>query len=107
MGKILDLNQFRTETFDIKLLSGDIVNLAKPTKKIALDLMGLQNVDSTNPESVMKAITEAIVTIFNNNTNNKKFTFKWIDDNLDYAMQTAIIQGYSDFMNTILSEKNL
>jgi len=103
-NKILDLNTFVQDTLEVKLLDGNSIKLTKPTKKIALQMMALQNIDTSNPDMALSAITEMVAIIFNNNQQGKKFATKWIEDNLDYSLLMAIVQEYSNWINELVSK---
>lgn len=104
MGKYLDLTVYRDETFDLKIDENLTINIRKPSKRIMIDLMAIQNTDFKNADESMKAITDAISIILNNNTNDKKFVKSWIDENLNYYEMVAIFKAYSEFSNEIINQ---
>lgn len=106
---MLDLNVFQEMYFDIKLFDGEVVNLPKPTQKTILKLTKLEN-DIKNSgedaELLLGSFTDLILHIFNTNKEKKKFSKAWIEENLNFTMMRAILEGYMEFANDLTSDPN-
>ena len=44
MNKVLDLSAFKVETLDITMLDGTTLNINKPTQRIYIEILKLQNI---------------------------------------------------------------
>lgn len=106
MAKILDLNQFIDDTFDLILFDGSTLKLKKPTKAMATKLMTLKMIDGSDSEKALDAIGDAIATVLSNNSDNRAFDSVYVDNNFNYAVQMVILKSYTDWMNEIVNQKN-
>lgn len=106
---MLDLNVFQDKFFDIKLFDGEVINLPKPTQATILKLTKLETdikKYGDNSEKLLGSFTEIIVHILNTNKEGKKFTKNWVDENLNFTMNKAILEGYMEFANDLTSDPN-
>lgn len=119
MSRILDLGLFQEETLDIKTVIGDTINVKKPTEELAIKLISYQfkMKEFTDKESsdyteedltkLMKYIEELTMDILNHNKNKLEVTKEFIKENeINYSMQVAILNAYTEFMNEIAADPN-
>jgi hypothetical protein len=106
---MLDLNVFQDRFFDIKLFDGEVIHLPKPTQATILKLTKLEGdikKHGEDSEKLLASFTELILHILNTNKEGRKFTAKWVDDNLNFSMNKAILEGYMEFANDLTSDPN-
>lgn len=117
MSKLIDLSVFEEETLDIKTTKGNVINIKKPTKELAIKMISYQfkiqqlgnRKDYTEEEllKLMNHLEDLTIEILNNNKGNIAIDKEFIKNNdINYNMQTAILQGYTDFMNEIIENPN-
>lgn len=106
---MLDLNVFQDKFFDIMLFDGEVIHLPKPTQKTILKLTKLeQDIKKfgDDSEKLLGSFTDLIVYILNTNKEEKKFTKAWVEENLNFTMNKAILEGYMEFANDLTSDPN-
>lgn len=106
MAEILDLSVFTEETLDIKLPSGSIVHVKKPTERTFIKFLEFQNrINGGDENAILMAMNDMTVVILNSNT-------KGIDntkaaENLTFEMKNAVIEAYTAFVAKLTNDPNL
>lgn len=109
MNCFLDLAQFKDETFDVKLPdSGEIINITKPTQRMYIYFTAFSNAGEKEmtERAEKKRLNECVLKILNNNQNGRKFTLEDIKS-WHTLMKAAVVKGYAEFINHVISQKNL
>ena len=107
MNKVLDLSAFKVETLDITMLDGTKLNINKPTQKIYIEILKLQNIaEEKDAEKQLEAIAELAATILSNNTNGFQYSKEDVEQTLPIELQYAVIQAYSEFIAEIQNRPN-
>lgn len=111
---ILDLSQFNEELFEIPFPNGTNARVKKPTEKIFIEFLKLNNTLTAagadgSEEEKAKAYTAAVdkmlFIILNNNADlktYKKADIAW----MSIDVKAYIINEYSKFMSNLLSHPN-
>lgn len=108
MSKIFDLNVFEEETLDVKFSAGEIVRIKKPTEKMIIELIKLQDKQLKGDLSVDEQLTiinDVLYMFIRNNADNKKYDRSIIED-LQFNVKIALIKAITDFINEISERKN-
>lgn len=106
---MLDLNVFQDKFFDIKLFDGEVINLPKPTQRTIIKLTKLESdmkKYSDDSEKLIGSFTDIIVYLLNTNKEGRKFTKNWVEENLNFTMNKAILESYMEFANDLNSDPN-
>lgn len=107
MNKVLDLSAFKVETLDITMLDGTTLNINKPTQRIYIEILKLQNIaEEKDAMKQLGAIAELAAAILNNNRNGFQYSKEDVEQTLDIEYQYAIIQAYSEFITEIQNRPN-
>ena len=102
---MIDLSVFAAETEPVKLLSGEVINLNKPTQKIILNMMNMENdVKGKEPLEAIGVVNKNLVDILNNNADGKTFNIDFIETNFSYNLAYAFIQHYMDWATKIQTQ---
>ena len=108
MSKIFDLSVFEEETLDVKFPTGEIIRIKKPTEKIIIELMKLQDKQlkgDLSAEEQLAVINDVIYMLIQNNADSKEYD-KSIIEKLQFNTKIALIQAITDFINEISERKN-
>lgn len=109
---MLDLSVFQREYLEVKLFDGTTIHIAKPSQRLVIDMMALQqkftdcSIDESDIQSALTDFNDIICKILNNNKEEKKFTIKYIENNFDLEIGNVFINEYMDFVNQIQNRKN-
>lgn len=106
---MLDLSVLKDKTYDIKLENGEMLHIKKPTQRLmkyVTEIHRLNVTDGLTEEDKVDKIFEFVVTIFNHNTDDKKFKKPQIEDMFDISIASYIVQDYLNFTTKILSDPN-
>lgn len=103
----LDLKIFDEETLDIKMPSGEILKIKKPTEKMYIDFVKFQNLGTGNKtdDEIMEIFDGFVLKILNHNTKAKKITKAAVND-LSFTMKTAVLKAYTEFLTKLTTQKN-
>lgn len=110
---ILDLSQFKEEYFEIPFPNGTNARVKKPTEKIFIEFLKLNNAltDAKNDsedeknKAYAEAVDKMLFIILNNNADLK--TYKKADISwMSIDIKAYIINEYSKFMSNLLSHPN-
>lgn len=118
MNKILDLSIYEEDTIDVKMPKGDVLKVKKPTEELAIKLLSYQSKvadmkeeDLKNDENIKKLmgmLKDLIKDILSNNKDKIEIDDKYLKDNdVNYSMEIAIMNAYTEFMSEITSNPNL
>lgn len=102
-NKILDLSVYQQTTFDITFPSGEVLKVKKPTQAIVIEMVALSQKDQNNQAALLESLVDVCAAVLSNNTEGKQFTAEWVSKELDIVMISAIIRGYSDFIQELQS----
>lgn len=100
-NKILDLSVFKQYTFDITFPDGSLLKVKKPTQAIVIEMVALSQLDQA---AVLEGLIEICAAILSNNTEGKTYTAEWVAAELDIVMVSAIVKGYSVFIQEIQND---
>ena len=97
---MIDLSTIERSNYQIKLESGEVLEIKKPSQKFLNEILALYEYiqkmeDST--ESGLKVIDrlyDILTDIFNSNINGKVFSREDIEKMLDIKMAMAVLQDY-------------
>jgi len=111
---MLDLSVFQREYWEVKLFDGSIIHISKPSQRLVIDMMAVQqtfadlntNPDKYTVEDILKEFNDILMKILNNNKEEKKFTIKYIEQNFDLEIGNVFISEYMEFVNQIQNRKN-
>jgi len=111
---MLDLSVFKKEYLEIKLFDGSVVNIGKPSQRLVIDMMAVQqtfedlnaNPENHKVEDILNEFNQILLKILNNNKEEKKFTIKYIESNFDLEIGNVFISEYMEFVNQIQNRKN-
>lgn len=117
MSKILDLGIYEEETLDIKTPKGAIVHVKKPTEELAIKLLSYQTKATKmsekdlekqeNIEKLMDMLKDLTKSILDNNKDDVRITDEWLKgEDINYSMEIAIMNAYTEFMSEITSNPN-
>lgn len=118
MSKILDLSIYEEDTLDIKTIKGNTIRVKKPTEELAIKLISYQTQasnmnekdlkDNKNIKKLIDMLKDLIKSILNNNKDEIIIDDKYLKENdINYAMELAIMNAYTEFMSEITSNPNL
>lgn len=106
---MLDLTVFREQFFEIKMPNGEIVEIRKPTQKLALLLGDCQEVIRAQKENdvnaIMQDINKRVLLILNHNKSGRKFVEEEICE-FEIDLVRAIIEGYLEWVKQLNSNPN-
>lgn len=116
--EILDLGIYEDETLDIKTPKGDILHVKKPTEELAIKLLSCQTKvagineedlkDGKDIKKLMDMLKDLVKTILSNNKDGINITDEWLKgEGINYSMEIAIMNAYTEFMSEITSNPNL
>lgn len=103
-NKILDLSVFKQYTFDITFPDGSLLKVKKPTQAIVIEMVALSQLDQNKQAAVLEGLIEICAAILSNNTEGKTYTAEWVAAELDIVMVSAIVKGYSAFIQEIQND---
>jgi hypothetical protein len=114
---ILDLSIYEENTLDIKTPKGDIIHVKKPTEELAIKLISYQSKTAEMNENdiknekvileIMSMLKDLVKAILSNNKDNIKITDEWLkEEGINYAMEIAILNAFTEFMSEITSNPN-
>ena len=108
---MLDLSVFQKQTFEVKLMDGQVVHLLKPSQKMLLEMMSYEaefkNKDNQkNLDKIFDTFNSIILNILNNNDDEKVFDKEYVNKYFDFEVGTALMNGYMNFVNEINSNPN-
>lgn len=106
---ILDLKQFKKKTMEVALLDETTVHLKKPTQRLIIDLMDMEETvkeNQNNPKVILELYNDILIKILNNNDDNREFDLTYINQYFDLDIINVLITEYMKFVNEIQSEKN-
>lgn len=103
----LDLKMFDEETLDIKMPSGNILKIKKPTEKMYMDFVKFQNIgtEGKTDAEIMEIFDKLILKILNHNSKAEKITKTAVLE-LSFAMKMAIMKAYTEFLVKLTTQKN-
>lgn len=103
----LDLTMFDSNTWDVTLPNGDVVNVKKPTQKMFVLLeQKIKKVSSeTDTLKQLDKLIDLTELILSNNKGNIKID-KSVLESLTVDMLHAIYYGYMQFVHEIASNPN-
>jgi hypothetical protein len=97
---MIDLSTIERSNYQIKLESGEVLEIKKPSQKFLNEILALyeyiQKMEDS-AESGLKVIDrlyDILTDIFNSNINGKVFTREDIEKMLDIKMAMAVLQDY-------------
>lgn len=105
---MLDLAALKDKTYDIKLENGEVLHIKRPTQKMTKGLLEMSNFVMSDVDHIKKAdkLFDYVTSIFNYNTDNKKFKRNEIEEILDISLSQYIIKDYMAFSNNLLKDPN-
>ncbi|KHD34421.1 hypothetical protein NL50_17235 [Clostridium acetobutylicum] len=117
MSEILDLSIYEEDTLDIKTPKGNVLHVKKPTEELAIKFIGYQTKaagmseddikDEETITKLMNMLKNLVKSILNNNKDNIEITDEWLKENdINYAMEIAILNAFTKFMSEITSNPN-
>lgn len=106
MTRKLDLTVYAKQYFELTLPKDDeVINIGKPSQGLIIDMMTMEQ--KINDDNALDMFNDIIVKILNNNKEGKKFTVKYVKDNLDFEMGQILLTAYMEFVQEIQSNPNL
>ena len=97
---MIDLSTIERSNYQIKLESGEVLEIKKPSQKFLNEILALyeyiQKMEDS-AESGLKVIDrlyDILTDIFNSNINGKVFSREYIEKMLDIKMAMAVLQDY-------------
>ena len=103
---MLDLEQFKQKTFDVRLPDGQKLKLKKPSQKFALELAGMADLTESDTAETFSFLVEVVAKLLNHNTRGIPYTEEYVEEELTLEMCLALVNGYAAFMNELTNEKN-
>ena len=97
---MIDLSTIERSNYQIKLESGEVLEIKKPSQKFLNEILALyENIQKMedSAESGLKVIDrlyDILTDIFNSNINGKVFSREDIEKMLDIKMAMAVLQDY-------------
>ena len=97
---MIDLSTIERSNYQIKLESGEVLEIKKPSQKFLNEILALYEYIKKmedNAESGLKVIDrlyDILTDIFNSNINGKVFSREDIEKMLDIKMAMAVLQDY-------------
>ena len=109
---MLDLSVFQKQTFEVKLMDGQVIHLLKPSQRMLIEMMSYEaEFKNTKREKDLDKIFDTfnsmILNILNNNDDEKVFDKEYVNKYFDFEVGTALMNGYMNFVNEINSNPNL
>jgi len=102
---MIDLQAFKETTEELKLFDGEIVNLKKPTQKLIIDMMAFEDsVKKKNNVNIMDTLGKLLLSILNNNIENKQFKIDYINENFTPETMMIFMKSYSEFAQNIQNQ---
>ena len=103
---MLDLTQYKRKTYDVKLPDGQRLKLKKPTQRFALTLVTLTEADTADLAEIFDNVIDVVVKALNHNEEGLKFDAAYVEENFNFEMCMALINGYAEFMTELINQKN-
>ena len=96
--KTLDLSVYEQKYLDVVLLDGSIIQLKKPTQKIAIEMASLpQYLFETDLNVIVTALNDVLINILNNNREDRVFTLADVQD-WEIELKNAVLEAYQGFL---------
>ena len=101
---MIDLSTIEQSNYEIKLESGEILQIKKPSQAFLNDILALyeyiQKMDDTAADSLIliNKVYEIITRIFNRNINGKIFTREELEEMIDIKVAMAVLEDYFAFV---------
>lgn len=112
MSKILDLNLFTEETFDIRLpadgpKTGKLLHLRKPTREMTIKMMDFKNLkQNAKSEVIIERLDSMTYLILNSNNANDEISADYVAQTLTMPMKQAVITAYAAWIVGIEQSPN-
>lgn len=105
---MLDLQAFQSQTFEVKLFDGEIINLNKPSQKLVLDIIAYEEKmkDKKDVKKVINSFASLILDILNNNAEGIKFNREYVDTYFNFEIGMAFIKSYMEFVQEVNNDPN-
>lgn len=100
----LDLNAYSDVNWEVKMPSGETINIKQPTYKQMLQLEKMVKV--LDKEMNFEILVTAVEFILNNNVEKKSFDKEYIAENFNNSMLVALFFGYFEFAGEIKTLPN-
>ena len=97
---MIDLSTIERSNYQIKLESGEVLEIKKPSQKFLNEILALYEYIQKMEESaesglkVIDRLYDILTDIFNSNINGKVFSREDIEKMLDIKMAMAVLQDY-------------
>lgn len=107
--KGLNLSALTQKTWELTLLDGTVLPIKKPSQGLLIQLeQAMKRIEAGNLEleDIFTMYLNLVVEIMNNNSRFKVFTHEEVDKMLTYDYQIAIITGYTEFAQEVMSNPN-
>lgn len=108
-NKIVDLSVFQEQYLDVKLPSGEVMKLSKPTQQMVINLLKFRDINDTmGAEVIIDALDEIVNDILHTNVNAavKPIDMEYVKNDLNMNMKLAIVKAYSEFITEVQSNPN-
>ena len=104
---MLDLSQERVEYWDVKIPTGDILNIKVPTLRFRNKLVKASlEVEKLNDEETENVLTGIVVEILNKNINGVVVTEDQVNSWFSEPVKNVIVNEYASFIKRISQRKN-
>ena len=101
---MIDLSTIERSNYQIKLESGEVLEIKKPSQKFLNEILALYEYLQKMEDSaeagleLINKVYDILTDIFNCNINGKVFTREDIEKMLDIKMAMAVLQDYFSFV---------
>lgn len=107
MKKVVDLSVFDRQTLAMKMPTGEVLQIRKPTQQMVIEMMKFREInENSDVATIVMAMDAMVLAILNSNEKMIVFTQEELDDMLNLDMKTVIIQEYGNFLRGIQQNPN-
>lgn len=104
---MLDLSTFTNNYYEIKLIDGTVLQLARPTQALQETLLKIKELSAQMQEGeAINWTMETVVRVLNRNVNDRTFTLEDLDkEGIDLSIGLLIIKDYFTYWNDEVLQK--
>lgn len=107
MKKVVDLSVFDRQTLAMKMPTGEVLQIRKPTQQMVIEMMKFREInENSDVATIVMAMDAMVLAILNSNEQMMVFTQEELDNMLNLDMKTVIIQEYGNFLRGIQQNPN-
>lgn len=105
---MLDLTVFQEQTMELKLFSGEVINLRKPSQKLLLEMLSYESKMKgvKDPIKVINSFSDILTKILNTNKEGIEFSMNDVKEMFSPEVGQVVIEAYMKFVNNINKNPN-